>query len=141
MTAHFLATGYLFVWSLVGLDPGSARPPYPFRLVLLLMTLAFHAFFGIALMSSTTLLAPDWWHALGQTDDVTLIADQQTGGAIAWAAGDVPSLFLAVALLVGWVRSDASETRRLDRQADRDNDAALRHYNEQLAELSRKENQ
>ena len=141
MTAHFLATGYLFVWSLVGLDPGPPRPPYPFRLVLLLMTLAFHAFFGIALMSSTTLLAPDWWHALGQTDDVALIADQQTGGAIAWAAGDVPSLFLAVALLVGWVRSDASETRRLDRQADRDNDAALRHYNERLAELSRKENQ
>ena len=141
MTAHFLATGYLFVWALVGLDPGPARPPYPFRLVLLLMTLAFHAFFGIALMASNTLLAPDWWHALGQTDDAALLLDQQKGGAIAWAAGDIPSLFLAVALLVGWVRSDAAEARRLDRQADRDDDAALRRYNRQLADLGRKDEQ
>ena len=29
MTAHFLLTGYLFVWSLVGIDPGPARPAYP----------------------------------------------------------------------------------------------------------------
>ncbi len=141
MTVHFLATGYLFIWALVGLDPGPARPPYPFRLVLLLMTLAFHAFFGIALMASNTLLAPDWWHALGQTDDAALLMDQQKGGAIAWAAGDIPSLFLAVALLVGWVRSDASEARRLDRQADRDDDAALRRYNRQLADLGRKDEQ
>ena len=81
--------------------------------MLLLITLAFHAFFGISLMASNTLLAPDWWHALGQTDDAALLADQQTGGAIAWAAGDLPSLFLGVALLVGWVRSDARETKRL----------------------------
>ena len=51
------------------------------------------------------------------------------------------SLFLAVALLVGWVRSDASEARRLDRQADRDDDAALRRYNRQLADLGRKDEQ
>ena len=137
MTAHFLLSGYLFVWSLVGLDPGPQRPPYPFRLVLLLMTLGFHAFFGISLMSSETLLAPDWWHALGQTHDAALLEDQQDGGAIAWGAGDIPSLLLGVALLVSWVRSDATETRRKDRQADRDNDAELRAYNERLSALTR----
>jgi cytochrome c oxidase assembly factor CtaG len=138
MTAHFLLTGYLFVWSLVGVDPGPARPPYPFRLLLLLVMLGFHAFFGISLMSSGALLAPDWWHALGQTDDAALLADQQTGGAIAWAAGDLPSLLLSVALVVGWVRSDAQETRRLDRKADRDGDAELRRYNEQLNAMARR---
>jgi cytochrome c oxidase assembly factor CtaG/putative copper export protein len=139
MTAHFLLTGYLFVWSLVGIDPGPARPPYPFRLVLLLLTLAFHAFFGIALMSSGELLAPDWWHALGQTDNAALLQDQQNGGAIAWGAGDIPSLLLGLALLVGWVRSDAQETRRKDRQADRDNDAELREYNERLEAMARRQ--
>jgi putative copper resistance protein D len=139
MTAHFLLSGYLFVWSLVGIDPGPQRPPYPFRLVLLLMTLAFHAFFGISLMSSGTLLAADWWHALGQTDDAALLKDQQDGGAIAWGAGDIPSLLLGVALLVSWVRSDASETKRKDRQADRDDDAELRAYNERLSALTRNE--
>jgi len=139
MTAHFLLTGYLFVWSLVGIDPGPARPPYPFRLVLLLMTLAFHAFFGISLMSSGELLAPDWWHALGQTDEAALLQDQQDGGAIAWGAGDIPSLLLGLALLVGWVRSDAQETKRKDRQADRDNDAELREYNETLEAMARRQ--
>jgi cytochrome c oxidase assembly factor CtaG/putative copper export protein len=139
MTAHFLLTGYLFIWSLVGIDPGPARPPYPFRLVLLLVTLAFHAFFGISLMSSGALLAPDWWHALGQSDDAALLQDQQNGGAIAWGAGDIPSLLLGLALLVSWVRSDAQETKRKDRQADRDNDAELREYNETLEAMARRQ--
>ncbi len=139
MTAHFLLTGYLFVWALVGIDPGPARPPYPMRLVLLLVVLGFHAFFGISLMSSGTLLAPDWWHSIGQTDDVALLEDQQTGGAIAWGAGDIPSLLLGLALLVSWVRSDSAESKRLDRKADRDGDADLRAYNEQLSAMARRE--
>ena len=137
MTAHFLLSGYLFVWSLVGIDPGPARPPYPFRLVLLLMTLGVHAFFGISLMSSGTLLAADWWHALGYTDDAALLQDQQDGGAIAWGTGDIPSLLLGLALLVSWVRSDTQESKRKDRQADRDGDAELRAYNEQLDAMAR----
>lgn len=139
MTAHFLLSGYLFVWALVGIDPGPSRPPHAFRLVLLLMTLGFHAFFGISLMASTTVLAPDWWRALGQTDTVALLADQQTGGSIAWGAGDIPSLLLGIALVFSWVRSDAQETKRLDRKADRDGDADLRHYNEQLQAMGRRD--
>jgi cytochrome c oxidase assembly factor CtaG len=141
MIAHFLLSGYLFVWSLVGIDPGPQRPAYPFRLVLLLVTLGFHAFFGISLMSSETLLAPDWWHALGYTDDAALLADQQTGGGIAWGLGDLPSLLLGLALIFSWVRSDAQETRRKDRQADRDDDAELRAYNDQLSAMSRRREQ
>ena len=136
MTAHFLLTGYLFIWALVGLDPGPARPPYPFRLLILLITLAFHAFFGIALMSGATLLAPQWWASLGRTDTAALVADQQRGGAIAWGAGDLPSLLLGVALLVGWIRSDRQTSKRLDRQADRDDDAELKAYNARLAALT-----
>ncbi|WP_375423477.1 cytochrome c oxidase assembly protein [uncultured Friedmanniella sp.] len=139
MTAHFLLTGYLFVWALVGIDPGPARPPYPLRLVLLLVVLGFHAFFGISLMSSGTLLAPDWWHSIGQTDDAALLVDQQNGGAIAWGAGDIPSLLLGLALLVSWVRSDAAESKRLDRKADRDGDADLRAYNERLDAMTRRD--
>jgi cytochrome c oxidase assembly factor CtaG/putative copper export protein len=139
MTAHFLLIGYVFIWSLIGIDPGPSRPPYPFRLILLLVMLGFHAFFGISLMSSGTLIAPDWWHALGQADDAALLADQQTGGSIAWAAGDIPSFMLGLALVVGWVRSDAQEARRLDRRADRDGDAELHEYNRQLAALHKRD--
>jgi len=139
MTTHFLIVGYLFIWSLIGIDPGPARSPYPLRLIVLLITMAFHAFFGISLMGSTTLLAPNWWHALGGADDAALIADQQAGGGIAWAASDLPAFLLVVALVVSWFHSDQREARRLDRQADRDGDAELRRYNEKLAELSRRD--
>ena len=139
MTAHFLLVGYLFISSLIGIDPGPARPPHFVRLIVLLITMAFHAIFGVSLMASTTLLAPNWWHAISQADDVALVADQQAAGGIAWAAGDLPSFLIVVALLVGWFRSDSREARRLDRQADRDGDAELRRYNQQLAELSRRD--
>ena len=36
---------------------------------------------------------------------------------------------------VQWFRRDEQETRRKDRQADRDGDAELRAYNEYLARL------
>jgi putative copper resistance protein D len=137
MTAQFLLVGYLFIWSLIGTDPGPARPPYAFRLVLLLMAMGFHAIFGITLMSSASVLAPDWWHALGYTNDAALLADQQKGGGIAWGAGDLPAFVLAIALLFVWFNSDQRESRRHDRQADRDNDAELRAYNDRLAALNR----
>jgi putative copper resistance protein D len=129
MTAHFLLSGYLFVWSLVGLDPGPARPAGPYRMLLLLVVLAFHAFFGIFLMASGTLLASNWWHALGQTDGAALLADQQAAGAIVWAAGGIPLLMLGVALVVAWVRSDARRGGLLDRQTHRDGDEELRGDN------------
>src|SRR5215212_9001300 len=139
MTAHFVLVGYLFIWSLIGVDPGPARPSYPLRLLVLLVTLSFHAFFGVSLMESGTVLAPQWWAALGRTNQAALLADQQTGGAIAWATGDLPSLLLGLALLIGWVGSDTAEARRRDRQADRDHDAERRRYNQQLEALARRD--
>lgn len=139
MTVHFLLVGYLFIWSLVGIDPGPKRPPYPIRLLILLITMAFHAFFGLSLMQSAALIAPDWWHALGQSDDAALLADQQTGGGITWGAGDIPALLIGLTLIIQWVRSDAKETKRKDRQADRDGDAELKAYNERLAALAKKD--
>ena len=51
MVVHFLITGYLFAQTLVGIDPVAGRPPYPLRLLLLLATMAMHAFFGLSLVT------------------------------------------------------------------------------------------
>jgi putative copper resistance protein D len=67
---------------------------------------------------------------------VDLLADQRVGGALAWGAGDLPTLVLALLVTLAWVRSDDAETRRLDRQADRDDDAELLAYNAHLAAIS-----
>jgi cytochrome c oxidase assembly factor CtaG/putative copper export protein len=135
MCFHFLASGYLFFWVLIGVDPGPARPSYPLRLILLLATLAFHAFFGLAIMSASDVLAIDWWHALGYTDTAALLADQQVGGGIAWGAGELPVVLVALMVVRQWVVSDERTAKRTDRTAERDDDAELRAYNERLMKI------
>ena len=134
MVAHFLITGYLFVQSLIGIDPVPYRLPYPFRLLLLLGTMAFHAFFGLAIMSGTGLFLADWYGAMGWGTDA--LVDQQLGGGIAWSVGEIPTVALAITVAVQWARSDEKESKRLDRHADRTGDADLEEYNARLAQIA-----
>ncbi|WP_199246058.1 cytochrome c oxidase assembly protein [Leifsonia sp. AG29] len=136
MVVHFLITGYLFVQSLIGIDPVKYRLPYPFRLVLLLLTMAFHAFFGLSIMQMHGLLLADWFGAMGRTWGDPPLIDQQTGGGIAWSIGEIPTVALAIVVAIQWSRSDERETRRRDRNADRTDDAELRAYNQRLARLA-----
>ena len=136
MCAHFLLTGYLFVWVIIGIDPGPGRASYPMRLMMMLITLAFHAFFGLALMSDVRILAPSWWAELGLTDGAALLADQHIGGGIAWGAGEIPTVIIAILLGYLWQKDDRKESIRADRRADRDGDAELADYNARLKALS-----
>ncbi|WP_336921643.1 cytochrome c oxidase assembly protein, partial [Aquipuribacter sp. SD81] len=137
MHVHFLLTGYLFVWSLVGTDPGVRRTPYPLRLLILFATIAFHAFFSISLMDATQVLQPEYWQTVaadrGWGRDP--LADQRYGAALAWGVGEVPTILVAVLVAIRWVADDTREARRRDRKAARDDDADLRAYNEMLARL------
>lgn len=139
MIAHFTLAGYFFANALVGVDPGVRRPAYPVRLILLFATMAFHAFFGVALMSSVALLVPRWFGLMGRPWGPDALTDQQIGGQIAWGIGEIPVLVLAIAVVVMWRRDDERATRRLDRRADREGDADLRRYNEMLATMARRD--
>src|SRR5665811_2377979 len=136
MTTHFLLAGYLFVWVLVGIDPGPKRWPPSLRLIILFVTISFHAFFGVSLTTGTALLAPSFYQNLHLPWVVDLLADQRNGGAVAWGVGELPTLILALLVTLAWVRSDAVEAKRMDRQADRDDDADLKAYNAHLASIS-----
>lgn len=137
MVVHFLLTGYAFVWALIGVDPGPRKWPAPMRLMILIGTLAAHAFFGLALMQGTWLLAPGFFKTIDLDYVPDLLADQQLAGGIAWGIGELPTVVLALLVAWDWMRSDDRESRRTDRKADRDGDADLRAYNEHLARLSR----
>ena len=135
MMAHFLLTGYLFVWVLIGIDPGPPRWSPLALLVILFATISFHAFFGVALTGSESLLAPDFFGQINLPWGPDPLLDQHRAGEIAWGFGEAPTLFLAVVVAIQWFRRDEQETRRKDRQADRDGDAELNAYNEYLARL------
>lgn len=136
MLLHFMVSGYLFASVICGVDPGIRRPAYPMRILLVMVTFGFHALFAISLMNATELLAGDWFPSLGRDWGATSIEDQKTGASIGWLLGDYPLAILAGALIWGWVRDDSREARRLDRQADRDGDAATNSYNAYLHAIS-----
>ncbi|MDP5228618.1 MULTISPECIES: cytochrome c oxidase assembly protein [Arthrobacter] len=140
MNLHFLLTGYIFALTMIGEDPLPRRAPFPMRLLLLLATMAFHAFFGVSIMGGTGLLAADYFGNLGRTWGPSAILDQQHGGAIAWGIGEVPTVLLAIGVAIMWSRSDERETRRKDRAADRNNDAELTAYNDMFSRLAARDN-
>ena len=136
---HFVITGYLFVQALIGIDPGPHRLPYAMRIGLLILVLAFHAFFGLAVMTGNGLLLADWFGAMGRTWGQAPIDDQHTGGAIAWGIGELPTAVLTIIVSVQWFKSDAREARRLDRAADRGDNKDLENYNAMLARLAERD--
>lgn len=135
MTVHFLLSGYLFAWVLIGVDP-STRPINPvMKLVTLLVTLAFHAFFGVAVVSATWLIAENWYTDLGMYTGEQLALIQTRGGSIMWAVSEIPTVLYALVVAVQWMRSEDRRATQWDRKADRDGEAELAAYNAYLASI------
>jgi putative copper resistance protein D len=136
MIVHFLIAGYLFVQAVVGVDPTPHTVPYPLKLVLLIGTMAFHAFFGVALMSDNSLLLADWYGAMGREWGVDPLRDQADGGAIAWGIGEFPTLILTILVVYQWSKSDDRERKRKDRASDKTGNQDLQDYNEMFKKLN-----
>ena len=137
MNVHFLLVGMLFFWPIVGIDPSPRQLPPMGRLGLLFVAIPLHAFFGVTVMSTNEVIGASFYNQLG-LPWIDRLADQTTGGGLAWASGEVPMLLVLVALLVQWSRQDERTARRDDRRADRDGDADLRAYNAMLRDLDRR---
>ncbi len=116
---HFLLTGCLWFWPLLGLDPMPTRFAYPLRMIAVFATLPFHAWLGVAVMSSSTLIAGDWYTSLGREWGPSLLSDQRTAGGILWTSGDVVGVVLLAVLFVQWSRAAEREAAREDRRLDR----------------------
>jgi cytochrome c oxidase assembly factor CtaG/putative copper export protein len=139
MNVHFLVSGYLFYWVVIGVDP-TPRPIPPLAKVgVVFASLPLHAFFGVFLMGMQKVLGASFYRSLHLSWHTDLLGDQRLGGGIAWAAGEIPLIVVMIALLVQWTRSDQRTARRLDRAAERDDDAELAAYNAMLAELARRD--
>ncbi|GAB3444006.1 cytochrome c oxidase assembly protein [Phycicoccus ginsengisoli] len=135
MLVHFLVVGLLLFWPIMAIDPSPRATSPVLRMLELFVAMPFHAFFGVIVMTSTTLLVrtfrttPAGW-------GVVPVSDQQLGGGIAWAFSEIPTLLVVAVLFVQWARASDRESRRSDRAADRHDDA-LDAYNAWLGRLAR----
>ncbi|WP_036397112.1 cytochrome c oxidase assembly protein, partial [Mycobacterium intracellulare] len=139
MNLHFLLSGYLFYWVVIGVDPTPRPIPPLAKVAVVFASLPLHAFFGVVLMGTKKVLGADYYRSLGLSWHADLLGDQRLGGGIAWSAGEFPLVIVMLALLVQWARSDRRTAKRLDRAADRDDDAELAAYNAMLSRLAQRE--
>ena len=133
MNMHCLRAGLLFFHVIIGVDPNPKRVPYLARIVLLFAAMAIHAFFSLALISSTTLLDHGYFAQLHRIWSPDLLSDQHLGGSLGWAMGEIPIMFALVATFILWVRDESREARRFDRNAER---AAAMGTPDELAEYN-----
>ena len=148
---HFVLAGCIFFWPIVGIDPVPNRLPHPMRLLLVCIALPAHAWLGVSIMSQSTIIAGDYYRALGRPWAPSLAQDQTIGGGLLWAAGDLVGLLVFGALLFQWSKADDREAVRVDRHLDRTErlarqraaadgvDAELSAYNQRLKALADRE--
>ncbi|BCJ51160.1 hypothetical protein Asp14428_26350 [Actinoplanes sp. NBRC 14428] len=115
---HFIVTGCLFFWPLLGLDPLPNRWPYPARALLMVLSVPFHTVLGLTIMQSKTLLGGDWYPNL-RLSWMDPFDDQVTAGGILWAGGEIVSVTMLGILVLQWIKQSEREAKRIDRALDR----------------------
>ncbi|MFI7700024.1 cytochrome c oxidase assembly protein [Nonomuraea sp. NPDC049480] len=111
------------------------------KLGTLMMTMPFHAFFGISMMMMGKSVASTWYDSLGRTWGASVLEDQSVAGGMAWAFGEIPRMIVVITIAAQWGLGDHREARRVDRHADRDGEAELKAYNDYLANLNKRSRQ
>ncbi|QWF24699.1 cytochrome c oxidase assembly protein [Nocardioides sp. LMS-CY] len=123
MHLHLVLVGCLFFWPLVGVDPVPGKVAYPFRMLLIVMTLPFHAFLGITIMQEEEVLGGDHYASLHDGPMGAWLPDplddQHLAGGILWGSGDLIAVAFFGVLFVQWVRQSLKEAEREDRRLDR----------------------
>ena len=115
---HFIVTGCLFFWPLLGLDPLPNRWPYPARALLMVLSVPFHTVLGLTIMQSKTLVGGDWYPNLHLAWSNPW-NDQVIAGGILWAGGEIVSVTMLGILILQWIKQSEREAKRIDRALDR----------------------
>ena len=107
---HFLVSGCLFWWIVVGRDPSRWRPSYPAKLGFLATGIPVNAILGVSLTGATVSIAPHF-HTL---------ADTHVGGSVLWVVGELTSLIAMGIVLYQWMQFEERVAVRADRRGDAD---------------------
>jgi putative copper resistance protein D len=111
---HFLVSGSLFWWLVVGLDPSRWRLSHPVKLGMLAIGIPVTAVLGVVLTGAHASVAAPF-HT---------VADTHRGGAILWVAGELTTLVAMGIVVLQWMRFEEREAIRADRRLDAQEDPA-----------------
>ena len=110
--------GYVFFWTLLRVDPVPKEYPYGVGMWITAAEVVGDAFFGIAIIADTGLIAGEHYRAVGYPWGPSLATSQVIGGGIIWILGDFVGLpFLAVQL-IQMMRADKREAEQIDAELD-----------------------
>jgi putative membrane protein len=128
----YLATGLLFWWPAVGLDPSPWRMPHPVRSMYVFLQMPQNTFLAVTILNSPFPLYPHY-ATLSRPWGPSALLDQQLAGGLMWIGGDVLFIVAIGAIVGGWMlhekRHEAANDRRVDRER-----AAMRLREVRLAE-------
>jgi putative copper resistance protein D len=128
----FLAAALLFWWPAVGLDPAPWRLPHPARLLYVFLQMPQNTLLAVIILNAPAVLYAHYATNVRPWGP-TAIFDQQAAGGIMWLAGDLLFITAIGAILAAWMRHEARDTARAERQADVER-AAIRARETRLAE-------
>lgn len=135
LEVFFLAVGVLFAIPIFSSGRLPRAVTHPERALDLFAEMALHAFFGVLVMISTTVLVPAF-AASSLALGVDPLADQAIAGGIAWSYGEAPAVLTLLFVMERWFRSDAVRSRRSATGADVQGETELVAYNAYLASLT-----
>jgi putative membrane protein len=123
---HFLASGFLFCWSVLAVDVGRRRPSHGARLLAVALTIPIHAFLGLAIYAGADRpLGGDVYVGADRTWGGSPAADQRAGAALMWGIGELWGVLLVLLVAMSWMAADARRQARDDVRLDRSLRAAV----------------
>ncbi|HUI04368.1 MAG TPA: cytochrome c oxidase assembly protein [Acidimicrobiales bacterium] len=105
---HFLVSGCLFWWLVVGRDPSPWRLSHAAKLGLLAVGIPVNALLGLVLTGSRVSVAPAF-HT---------VADTHRGGSVLWIVGELITLVSMAIVVYQWLQYEQREAIRADRRLD-----------------------
>jgi cytochrome c oxidase assembly factor CtaG len=114
--AAFLAAALLFWLPVVSADPLPGRPSHPVRIFYLFVAMPAMALLGLALSTAGHVLYPTYARLEGTA---RALGDQQTAGALMWGGAMILIVPALGAVLLGWMRAEEREGRRIDERLGR----------------------
>jgi putative copper resistance protein D len=103
----------LFWWPVVAADPIPRRLGYGGRLAYVVLQMPLNAAVGLAIYFAPAVLYPHYG-ALERSWGPDALTDQQIGGLLMWAAGDLILLLCVPVLVTAWMHADIRRSRQLD---------------------------